>query len=139
MPLEKFFRNRLPKLRSAFKATGRNHLQPANQQFSLVNHLRWQMVMQVEEELLVADHLSPPCGAVHGLELFKLLPRKLEPGPLDILVTRHPSDGGCAPLCASMHAIPNPAKNAHVLPEPGPEKLPMRVSAKPVHVKDARR
>src|ERR1035438_2551080 len=130
MPQRNLFRNRLLKPRSAFRASGRNHLQAANQQFSLVDHLRWQMVMQVEEKFLVADHLSPPCGAVHGLELFKSLSGKLEPGPLDILVARHPANGRLATLGAPLHSIHNPAKNTHVLAETGPKKLPIYVSAK---------
>src|SRR5580658_802808 len=122
---------------SGFLPAASDGLQPANQQFALVDHLRWQMVMQVEEEFLVADHLSPPCGAIHGLELFKLLARKLEPRPLDILVARHPANGRFAPLCAPVHAIHNPSKNAHILAEAGPQKLPMCVFAKPVHIEDA--
>jgi hypothetical protein len=51
----------------------RIHLQATNQQLALIDHLRWQMVMQVEEKFLVADHLSPPGGTVYDLQLLKFL------------------------------------------------------------------
>src|SRR5580698_3973106 len=96
------------------------------------------MVVQIEKKFFVADDLGAPRGAVNGLQLLKLLPRKLQPAPLDILVARYPADGRLASLGAALHAIDDPAQNAHILAETGPEKLSIRVSAKPVHVEDAR-
>ena len=95
--------------------------------------------MQAEEEFFVTYDLSSPCGAVNGLKLFKSLFGKLEPGPLDVLIARHPADGGLAALRAALHAIHNPSENAHVFTEAGPQELAFRVPAEPVHMEDARR
>ena len=35
-------------------------LQPADQQFALVDHLRRQMIVQIDEQLLMPNHLLPP-------------------------------------------------------------------------------
>src|SRR5690606_15617929 len=68
-------------------------LQPADQELALVDHFRRQVVVQVEEEFLVADDLAAPGVAIDLLEFLELLLRKVEADPVDVLVVRLPTDG----------------------------------------------
>ena len=100
--------------------------QPADEEFALVDHLGRQMIVEVDEELFVADDLSAPELAVDGLQLLKLLTREFEAFPMDVFVVRSPADGGLVAECAAMGAIDNPFENAHVLAETGPEEVALR-------------
>ena len=54
-------------------------LQPADQQLALVDHLRRQVIVQVDEQLLVLDHLAAPLRRVDALQLVELLPAMSRP------------------------------------------------------------
>ena len=45
-------------------------LHSADQELAFVDHLLGQVAVQVEEELLVANHLRPPQGAIQALEFL---------------------------------------------------------------------
>ncbi len=47
-------------------------LQAADEEFALVDHLRGQVVVEVDEELFVADDFVLPAGAVDLLELVEV-------------------------------------------------------------------
>ena len=75
----------------------RGPLQPADQQFALVDHFRRQMVVQIDEQLLVVDDFRAPGGAIEGLQLLELLLRKLaDPS------TRCPRSAGIQPIGVSL-------------------------------------
>ena len=69
-------------------------LESADQQFALVDHLRRQVVVEVDEELLVADDFA--CARPRGrlLELVECArAENVEAGPVDVLVVGRPADG----------------------------------------------
>ena len=49
--------------------------------------------MEVQEKLLMTHDLRPPGFSVEGLELVKPGHWKIEPGPVEVAVAGHPSDG----------------------------------------------
>src|SRR5947207_2741499 len=69
-----------------------NSSQPADQQLAFVNHLGRKMGVQKDKQLLVADHFFFPGWAINFLQFIKLLFRKIETGPVHVLVKRRPSD-----------------------------------------------
>ena len=57
----------------------RKPLQTANQQFPFVNHFRRQMVVEIYEQLFMADHLVAPRGAINRLQFVESFLRKQRP------------------------------------------------------------
>ena len=66
--------------------------EPADQEFALVDHLRRQVIVQIDEQLLVLDHLFAPLRGIDSLHFLELLAVNVETTPVDVLVTRHPAD-----------------------------------------------
>src|SRR6266516_7336936 len=60
----------------------------------------------------------------------------IEPGKIEIVQARQPTDGRFDRGFASLAAIDHPFQDAHIVAEAGPEKFSVRALAKPVHVKD---
>ena len=60
-----------------FTSVGRcvRGLQAADEQFALVHHLGRQVIVQLDEELLMLDPLSPPQRGIEPLQLLELLSR----------------------------------------------------------------
>ena len=57
-------------------------LQPANEQFAFVDHLRRQVIVQIDEQLFMADDLSAPGLAIDFLQLFEFLARIIKALPV---------------------------------------------------------
>src|ERR1039458_10252979 len=98
---------------------------PADQQLPLVNHLRWQMVVHIDEQLFVPNQLLAPRRAIHFLHLVELRARNVDPRPFHIVVVGRPANGRLLALRASMHPVHNPLQYAHVFAEARPQKLPV--------------
>ena len=50
---------------------------PADEEFAFVNEFLREMSVQVEEKLLMTDYFLSPGGAIHPLQFFELLLRKI--------------------------------------------------------------
>ena len=48
-------------------------LQSADQKLALIDHLRWQVIMQLDKQLLMADDLFTPRSSIDLLQLIELL------------------------------------------------------------------
>src|ERR1700744_4556874 len=66
--------------------------QPADQQLALVNHLRRQMVMQLEKQSLMLHHFLAPRRAIHFHQRIERCALKLQAAPVNVLISRSPSD-----------------------------------------------
>ena len=111
----------------------------ADQQFALVDHLRRQVVVQVDEQFLVAEDFLAPRGAVHFLHLLEILAREVESRPFHVVEVGRPADGRLLAAYATVHAIHDPLEHAHVLAEARPQEFAVVALAEPVDVEDARR
>jgi hypothetical protein len=114
-------------------------LQAADEEFALVNHLRWEVVVEQEEELFVAHDFLLPLGAVDGLQLVEGGLGEVEALPTDVVEVRRPADGGFLPLGAATHAVDDPGEDADILAVAGPDEFALLVFAESVDVEDARR
>src|SRR5438552_15162356 len=90
-------------------------LESANKELSLIDHLRREMVMKQDEQLLVAHHLELPLVAVNRLKLIKSSAKEVEPLPVDVLKVRCPADGRLLAHGAAAHTVDDPLQNTHVL------------------------
>src|ERR1039458_638384 len=114
-------------------------LQAADQQFPLVDHLRGQMIVQVDKELFVSHHFFVPCLPVDGLQFVEALLGIVEPSPIDIFIGGQPADRRFLGQGTAANAVYDPLQHANVIAESRPEKLPLAVLAEPVYVEDLRR
>src|SRR3954470_10012987 len=112
-------------------------LEPADQQLAFVNDFTWQVIMQINEELFVANHFGTPGSAVYSLQLFELLTREIETLPFNVFVPGHPADRRLTANRAAPGAVDDPLQHAHVLTKAGPDKVAIFILAEPVHVKNA--
>src|ERR1035441_8436329 len=95
------------------------------------------MIVQREEELLVAHDLVLPLRAVHRLQLFKGRLGEFQSFPMHVLVERSPADWRFLAQCSSANSIHNPPEHTHVFRISGPEEFPVLILAKPVDVEDS--
>src|SRR5690606_31463423 len=114
-------------------------LQPADEELALVEHFLWQVVVQVEEEFLVANQLLPPGRAIDGLQLLEGFARIIDSRPVDVIVPWLPADWRFLAARASAHPVDDPFQDAHVVGIARPEEATLFVLAEPVHMEDARR
>src|SRR5215469_5173463 len=93
--------------------------QPADQQLALIDHLRREVVMKQEEQLLVIHYLAAPGCPVDCLELVKkptqLLAGDADALPVDVLKVRSPADWSLFALRAAANAVNDPLQHTHVL------------------------
>ena len=68
------------------------HLQPADQQFPFVDHLRRKMIMEIDEQLFMLDYFSFPGFAVDVLQPLESILRKVKTFPMNVLIVRRPAD-----------------------------------------------
>src|SRR5665213_1766491 len=66
-------------------------LQPADQQLPLVDHLRRQVIVEHDEQLIVVHDFILPLGAVDGLEVGELFAGHVEAFPVHVFVVRGPA------------------------------------------------
>ena len=101
-------------------------LQPADQQFALVDHLRRQVVVQLDEQLLVLDHFAAATAPRSTrLQLVELLPREVQAA--SSRCPRSAASSRSASPCAS--ARPCTRSTIHFStrmfsPKPGQRNLP---------------
>src|ERR1700738_3122692 len=91
-------------------------LQTADEEFPLVDHLGWEVVVEEEEEFLVAHDLLLPLGAVDGLEGVPGRAREVEAIPIDVFEVGGPADGGFFALGAAADAVDDTLEAAHFFP-----------------------
>src|SRR3546814_8519966 len=94
------------------------------------------MVVQSEEELLMADDLAAPCVPLHNLERFELLFCEVQAFPLDVFVARLPAEWSLFCESAAARPIHDPLEYAHVFAKAGPEEISFGILAKPIDVKN---
>src|SRR5260370_30888677 len=97
------------------------------------------MIMQMDEEFFVSNHLRTPIGSTERLQLVEFRPRQVEALPFNVLVPRHPSNRRLTGRGTYSRPVHNPLQDAHVLAESRPDELAILILAEPVHVKHARR
>src|ERR1700738_1955298 len=113
-------------------------LQTADEEFPLVDHLGWEVVVEEEEEFLVAHDFLLPLGAVDGLEGVPGRAREGEAIPIDVFEVGGPADWGFFALGAAADAVHDPLEDAHVFAVSRPDELAIFILAEPVDVEDAR-
>src|SRR5437764_498366 len=58
--------------------------------------------------------------------------------PVDVLMSRHPSERRFHGTCATANTLDDPLEHAHVFAEPRPQELAAVTAAEPVDAKDVR-
>src|SRR5262245_48569757 len=94
------------------------------------------MVMELQEELFMANDLALPCRVIDALNLVKIGAREVKPFPIHVLVLWLPAERRFLSQRAAANAIDNPLQHAHILSKSWPEKLSIGVFAEPIDEKD---
>src|SRR5438552_15269210 len=96
------------------------------------------MVVELDEELFVADDFAVPGFAIELLHFVEFFLGKIEAAPFHVPVVGHPADGSFAAESAAAYAVDNRSKDAHVFAVTGPDEFAVVIFAGSGHMKDAR-
>src|SRR5215469_13430814 len=107
----------------------------ADQEFSLVKHLFWQPLVQIEKQFFMSNNLTPPCFPIKSLQLLKTFLGEIEPVPVQVLVIWHPANRSFFGSRASSRSINNPFQDSHIFSVTGPNKIPVIILPEPIHMK----
>ena len=95
----------------------RRPLQTADQEFALVDHFFWQVVVEFDEKFFVAYDLAGPLAAIEFLQRVKLFWSEGQALPFHVRVAGHPADGSFVAERTAFDAVDNPLEDAHIVAE----------------------
>ena len=107
------------------QATGREGLQPGEEQFALEDQFLGQAGVELHEQLILHQDFAPPFVFVNRLDLLEPLGGEVrQAGQIEAVGAGHPAEGGFLRIGAAVAAVHDPFEDAHVLAEAGPEEPP---------------
>ena len=103
------------------------------------DELLGELAVEFDEEFVLEHEFAVPLGGVDFLDFVKFLfgERVFESAHVDILILRHPSDGGFDGVHAELAALDDPFEDAGIVAEARPEEFAVGVFAEPVDVENA--
>src|SRR6476619_6003966 len=90
-----------------------------------------QLVVEADEQPVVARDLVVPRLAIDAHHLVELPRREIDPAPVEVLVAGHPAERALDRLRRAAGALDDPLQHAHVLAVPGPQVVALVVLAEP--------